>query len=171
MSEWKLFNLRGLKEQARFLALAYGASSLFAAVAWATGSQADAQNQALNAATPAGAPPAQADSLDQVQRPSSKPQRLEGRVTEDEGLSPLLSNCVQDIPTGTKVDLKVCGNLNSEISRKGDEVFAQVTTNVADGEHVIVPGGWVAHGHVTDVGSPKHNGRGRLCRSAIRQSD
>jgi hypothetical protein len=154
-----LFNPKKLKAQARFIALLFGAGSLLAPVANAEGNQAVAQNRALSTAMPAGELPGQADSPDQGQRGASKPQKLEGRVSEEEGLSPLLSNCIQDIPTGTKVDLKVCGNLNSEISQKGDEVFAQVTSNVADGEHVIVPGGWVAHGHVTDVGSPKHNGR------------
>jgi hypothetical protein len=85
--------------------------------------------------------------------------RLEGKVSADAGLSPLLAGSVQEIPVGTKVDLKICGNLNSELNQKGDEIFAQVATNVANAQHVLVPGGWVAHGRVINVASPKHNGR------------
>jgi hypothetical protein len=96
---------------------------------------------------------------DQTPKDASQPARLEGRVSEEAGLSPLLLGTVQTIPAGTKIDLKVQGDLNSEIAQKGDEVWAQVSTNIVNGERVFVPGGWVVHGHVTDAGSPHRNGR------------
>jgi len=86
-------------------------------------------------------------------------ERLEGRVSEEGGLSPLLFGTIQTIPTGTKIDIKICGDLNSEIAQKGDEVWGQVATNIENGERVFVPGGWLVHGHVTDAGSPHRNGR------------
>jgi hypothetical protein len=96
---------------------------------------------------------------DKLLKGSARSERLEGRVSEEAGLSPLLFGSIQTIPTGTKIDLKICGNLNSEIAQKGDEVWGQVATNIANGERVFVPGGWLVHGHVTDAGSPHRNGR------------
>jgi hypothetical protein len=90
---------------------------------------------------------------------SVKNERLEGRVSQEGGLSPLLFGTIQTIPTGTKIDIKVCGNLNSELAQKGDEVWGQISTNIQDGNRVFVPGGWLVHGHVTDAGSPHRNGR------------
>ena len=88
---------------------------------------------------------------------------LQGRVTETPQLSPLLSGSVQTIPDGVKVDLTLQGNLNSEMSQKGSEVFAQISRDVTDGagNKVYLPGGWVAHGFVTDRGGQKrHSGAG-----------
>ncbi len=88
---------------------------------------------------------------------------LKGRVTETPQLSPLLSGSVQTIPDGVKVDLTLQGNLNSEMSQKGSEVFAQISRDVTDsaGNKVYLPGGWVAHGYVTDRGGQKrHSGAG-----------
>ncbi len=88
---------------------------------------------------------------------------LHGRVTETPELSPLLSGSVQTIPDGIKVDLTLQGNLNSEMSQKGSEVFAQISRDVTDsnGNKVYLPGGWVAHGFVTDrAGQKRHSGAG-----------
>ncbi len=73
--------------------------------------------------------------------------------------SPFLDGAVQSIPKGTKVNLSVMGTLNSEISQQGDEVFARISCNVANGKTVIMPGGWFMHGTVTTVASQKRLGR------------
>ena len=88
---------------------------------------------------------------------------LHGRVSETPEHSPLLSGSVQTIPDGIKVDLTLQGNLNSEVSQKGSEVFAQISRDVTDsaGNKVYLPGGWVAHGFVTDrSGQKRHSGAG-----------
>jgi hypothetical protein len=85
--------------------------------------------------------------------------QLEGRVTKEAGLSPLLQGSLQTIPPGTELNLKVCGSLNSEFSQKGDEIVAQVSTNIGNGNHVFVPGGWYMKGHVVDVEHQKRLGR------------
>jgi hypothetical protein len=86
---------------------------------------------------------------------------LRGRVSETPERSPLLSGSVQTIPDGLKVDLTLQGNLNSEVSQKGSEVFARISTDVKDanGNKVYLPGGWVAHGFVTDRDSQHRHGR------------
>jgi hypothetical protein len=88
---------------------------------------------------------------------------LRGRVSETPERSPLLSGSVQTIPDGIKVDLTLQGNLNSEMSQKGSEVYAQISRDVTDsaGNKVYLPGGWVAHGFVTDrSGQKRHSGAG-----------
>jgi len=88
---------------------------------------------------------------------------LHGRVSETPERSPLLSGAIQTIPDGIKVDLTLQGNLNSEISQKGSEVFAQISRDVTDsaGNKVYLPGGWVAHGFVTArSGQKRHSGAG-----------
>lgn len=85
--------------------------------------------------------------------------QLQGRVTKDAGTTPLLQGSLQTIPQGTELNLKVCAALNSEFSQKGDEVIAQVSTNIGDGSHVYVPGGWYMKGHVVDVQGQKRLGR------------
>jgi len=89
--------------------------------------------------------------------------RLHGTVTETPDISPLLSGSVQTIPDGVKVDLTLQGNLNSEISQKGSEVFAEISRDVTDsaGNKVYLPGGWVAHGYVTArSGQSRHSHAG-----------
>jgi hypothetical protein len=88
---------------------------------------------------------------------------LRGRVSETPEHSPLLSGSVQTIPDGVKVDLTLQGNLNSEVSQKGSEVYAQISRDVTDaaGNKVYLPGGWVAHGFVTArSGQKRHSGAG-----------
>ncbi|MBS2007618.1 MAG: TrbI/VirB10 family protein [Cyanobacteria bacterium SZAS TMP-1] len=93
--------------------------------------------------------------------PSEKYFKL--KVSETPEISPLLSGSVQTIPDGIKVDLTMQGNLNSEVSQKGSEVFAQISRDVTDasGNKVYLPGGWVAHGFVTDrSGQGRHSKAG-----------
>ena len=86
---------------------------------------------------------------------------LKGSVTAEGGRSPLLYGSVQTIPKGTKVDLTLQVHLNSELSQKGQEVFARISRDVMgeDGSKVVLPGKWVAHGFVTRVDKQKRNGR------------
>ena len=93
--------------------------------------------------------------------PSANGSVLRGRVTESPERSPLLSGSVQTIPDGLKVDLTLQGNLNSEVSQKGSEVFARISTDVTDGQgnKVYLPGGWVAHGFVTQKSGQMRHGR------------
>ena len=51
------------------------------------------------------------------------------------------------------------GTLNSEFSQQGDDVFAKISCNVANGKTVIMPGGWFMHGKVTTVAAQKRLGR------------
>lgn len=86
-------------------------------------------------------------------------------ISVTERRSPLLSGMVQSMPQGTKVDLTLVTNLNSELSQKGDEVLMRISHDVksSDDGHVLVPGGWVAHGYVTDSVKPGRNGVAGHC--------
>jgi hypothetical protein len=86
-------------------------------------------------------------------------QRLKGTVTQSSKPSPLLYGSVQAVPPGTSVNLIISGNLNSEISQKGDEVLARVACDVAGRGKVFLPGGWYMHGLVTNVATQKRGGR------------
>jgi hypothetical protein len=90
---------------------------------------------------------------------------LKGSVSASTSRSPLLSGMVQSMPQGTKVDLTLVTNLNSELSQKGDEVLMRISHDVKSGDdgHVLVPGGWVAHGYVTDSVKPGRNGVAGHC--------
>lgn len=91
--------------------------------------------------------------------------KLKGRVSVDETNaktakeSPIIFGVVQTMPEGTKVDLRLSCNLNSEISQIGDEIFAKVCVDVKDGQKVMLPGGWHLHGIVSDAKSQRRLGR------------
>jgi hypothetical protein len=82
---------------------------------------------------------------------------LKGHISTTQ--SPFLSSTVETIPEGTKVNLTLTANLNSELSQKGDEVLARIAIEVKDGNKVLLPAGWYAHGFVTDVASQRRLGR------------
>jgi hypothetical protein len=84
---------------------------------------------------------------------------LEGRVSQTGKPSPLLYGHLETIPPGTKVDLTIMGNLNSELSQKGDEILARVGCDIGNGQHVLLPGGWYMHGLVTEVEGQRRLGR------------
>lgn len=83
---------------------------------------------------------------------------LKGSVSQLAKPSPLLYGSVETIPTGTKVDLTIMGNLNSELSQQGDQVLARVACDIG-GKRVLLPGGWYMHGTVSKVTSQKRLGR------------
>jgi hypothetical protein len=104
------------------------------------------------------------DEAEEKEEVTSEPQpksgeRLKGKVIQTGKPSPLLYGHLETIPEGTKVDLTIMGNLNSELSQKGDEVLAQVGCDVGDGKRVLLPGGWYMHGLVTDASGQKRLGR------------
>lgn len=99
------------------------------------------------------------EALEATTSTASSKKLLKGKVTSAAKPSPFLYGSVQAIPQGTKVDLTVMGNLNSEFSQKGDEVLARVSCNVGKGEQIMLPGGWYMHGIVTDVASQRRLGR------------
>lgn len=82
---------------------------------------------------------------------------LRGKVTSSP--SPFLHGSIQTVAPGTKLDLILTGNLNSEVSQKGEEVLARIAADVRDGERVLMPGGWYAHGIVTDIQGQRRLGR------------
>jgi len=84
---------------------------------------------------------------------------LHGSVIRDTKKSPFLTGSLQAIPPGTRVDVVFTGNVNSETSQKGDEVFVQVACDVPGSNGVGVPGGWMMHGLVTDSSGQKRLGR------------
>lgn len=88
---------------------------------------------------------------------STRGDLLQGRVTATQ--SPFLSGSVETLPKGARVDLTLMGNLNSEITQKGEEIFARVAVDLKDGERVLLPSGWYLHGLVADVASQRRLGR------------
>lgn len=85
--------------------------------------------------------------------------QLRGGVTESVKASPFLYGSIQDVPLGTKLHLSFSTNLNSQISKLGDDVIARLDNDVnADGK-VILPGDWFLHGSITDINGQKRLGR------------
>jgi biotin carboxyl carrier protein len=84
---------------------------------------------------------------------------LKGKVSAGAGKGMLLNGFVQTIPKGTPIDLVLMGNINSEVSQKGDEVYVRVGSDVKAGQGVLVPGDWYMHGLVTGVASQRRLGR------------
>ena len=84
---------------------------------------------------------------------------LKGSVTASPANSPLLYGSVQSMPPGSKIDMTLQVNLNSELSQKGQEVFAKISKDVTDasGNKVLLPGQWVAHGYVTEVAKQRRS--------------
>ncbi len=85
--------------------------------------------------------------------------RLQGSVSETTKASPFLYGSISEIPRGVKLKLSVMGNLNSQLSKPGDEILARISYDVSSGEKVLLPGGWFIHGRVTEAVSQKRLGR------------
>lgn len=84
---------------------------------------------------------------------------LQGTVIHESDRSPLLDGVVQTIPPGVDVNLSLNCFLNSEVSQKGDEIFAKVSVDVKDGSKVMLPEGWYLRGLVTDSTGQKRHSR------------
>ncbi|HEY9715362.1 MAG TPA: hypothetical protein V6C72_17955, partial [Chroococcales cyanobacterium] len=81
---------------------------------------------------------------------------LKGNVTHDTGNSPLLEGSLQAIPAHTDLYFVSNCNINSNVTQKGDEVWVTIGKDVMGGKNVVCPGGWQAHGVVTEA---QRNGR------------
>lgn len=109
--------------------------------------------------TTEGAEPASgaASSASRVDPTKARP-LLKGGVTES--LSPIATDGTTNvIPHGTPVHMVMVANLNSEWSKVGDEVVCMVSSDVKDGQKVLVPGQWFAKGKVTEVSGQRRLGR------------
>jgi hypothetical protein len=84
---------------------------------------------------------------------------LKGSVTHAFAKSPLMYDKPQELTKGTTISLVSLANINSEINRKGDEVWVRVGTNVRGPSEVAVPGGWYMHGLVSDSAPQRRGGR------------
>jgi len=98
------------------------------------------------------------DKVAEVQT-GTKKMRLQGSVSETAKPSPFLYGSISEIPPGVKLKLSIMGNLNSQLSKPGDEVIARISYDVSSGEKVLLPGGWFIHGNVKEAVSQKRLGR------------
>jgi hypothetical protein len=89
----------------------------------------------------------------------TKQTRLQGSVSETVKPSPFLFGSISEIPPGIKLKLAVTCNLNSQLSKPGDEILARISYDVKSGEKVLLPGGWFIHGTVKEAVSQKRLGR------------
>ncbi|MBX9879224.1 MAG: DUF4352 domain-containing protein [Candidatus Obscuribacterales bacterium] len=103
--------------------------------------------------------PVQAD--ENTSEPITEGTKLKGSVEQTQSAKdyPFLDGVVQTVPKGTNVALRLSCNLNSELSSKGDEIFAKVCVDVKDGQKVLMPGGWHLHGIVSDSKKQRRLGR------------
>ncbi len=86
--------------------------------------------------------------------------KLEGTVSKNQ--SPFLEGHIQTVPKDTKIDITLTQGINSEFSQKGDEIWARVSCDVpggVGGHGPIMPGGWMAHGVVTEAQGEKRGNR------------
>jgi hypothetical protein len=83
---------------------------------------------------------------------------LKGHATA--GPSPFLEGKVESMPAGTLVTVQMSCHLNSQVSRKGDEILGRIAADTTNGQRVLLPSGWFIHGLVTNV-----EGRHRLGRA------
>lgn len=86
---------------------------------------------------------------------------LHGGVQTEGRDSPLVEGKVQTIPKNTQVSLTLPQglNLNSEMTQMGDEVWMRVSNDVPGANGVAVPGGWYAHGVVTEAKGQRRGNR------------
>ena len=89
----------------------------------------------------------------------AKQLRLQGSVSQTDKASPFLYGSISEIPRGVKLKLSIMGNLNSQLSKPGDEILARISYDVSSGDKVILPGGWFIHGRVAEASSQKRLGR------------
>lgn len=97
-------------------------------------------------------------SEEESQRAANEAHLLKGSVTHASQKSPLLYDKVQELPKGTTINLVSLVNINSNVNRKGDEIWVRVGNNVRGPSEVAVPGGWYMHGMVTEAAPPKRGG-------------
>ncbi len=84
---------------------------------------------------------------------------LRGNVEKTERPSPFLTGQIEVVPKGTQIDLTLTHNINSEFTQKGDEIWARISRDVVGSNGRVMPGGWFAHGFVTEAQGRKRGGR------------
>jgi hypothetical protein len=87
-------------------------------------------------------------------------ERLKTGISKNQ--SPFLEGHIQTVPKDTKIDITLTQGINSEFSQKGDEIWARVSCDVpggVGGHGPIMPGGWMAHGVVTEAQGEKRGNR------------
>jgi hypothetical protein len=88
------------------------------------------------------------------------PGPLKGHIVREVSPCPFREDhSTETIPLGTALNLTVKANLNSELSQVGDEVRAEVSTDLKDGQKVLLPGKWQVVGHVARVEKQRRLGR------------
>ncbi|HEY9683124.1 MAG TPA: hypothetical protein V6C86_16215 [Oculatellaceae cyanobacterium] len=118
------------------------------AAAAGTGNSQDAESPNVPASL------ADATHFDGKTEPSKK--LLQGKVESGDRNSPFIEGSVQTIPKGTKVEFTLTSYINSSVTHKGDEVYMRISGNVPGQEGVSIPGGWYAHGYVTEAKSAQN---------------
>lgn len=108
--------------------------------------------------------PAQASAADQKVEPNKKSASttqaspLKGSIHYD--VCPFKEDhSTETIEKGTPLNVTVRACLNSELSRVGDEIRAEVSTDLKDGNKVVLPGKWQIVGKVARVEKQKRMGR------------
>jgi hypothetical protein len=86
------------------------------------------------------------------------PVLLKGNVAQD--VSPIKADgSKNEVPIGTQVSMVMACNVNSEISKVGDDIVAMVAIDVKDSGKVVLPGQWWVHGKVSEVEHQRRLGR------------
>ncbi|MGH9548357.1 MAG: hypothetical protein ACRD3W_03240, partial [Terriglobales bacterium] len=123
-----------------------------------TSAAAAAPHQTANTSTAAAAQPA-APQAAKTSASAANARILKGTIEQGGKPSPFLTGSIQCLPKGTTVDFTLQTVLNSEVSQKGQEVWMKVAHDVNGATGVGVPGGWYAHGLVTEAVGQKRGGR------------
>ena len=69
----------------------------------------------------------------------------------------------ETLKEGTQLNLTFSANLNSELSKVGDRVIARVSTDLKDGNKVVLPGNWYVVGKINRIEGRKRMGRDGYC--------
>lgn len=83
---------------------------------------------------------------------------LRGGVTET-AIPFYTDGTTGELPTGADVNLTLSGNVNSELNKVGDDVYATVTVDVKKDGKVVLPGQWYVHGKVSEAQGQRRMGR------------
>ncbi len=63
------------------------------------------------------------------------------------------------VPAGTTCTMTMVANVNSELSKVGDDIVAMVSLDCKDKSTVLLPGQWCVHGTVTEIEGQRRLGR------------
>ncbi len=104
--------------------------------------------------------PATQTQVSQATDTHASPIKLNGKATFEDSVNPFKEDgSTETIPQGTPLNLTVTTTLNSELAKEGDEIRAEVSTDLKDGTKVLLPGKWQVVGKVAHVQGQKRLGR------------